>query len=101
VDGIRSSEERAHPVARTLVGLLLNAAAALIIAFLFANPAYKFVALFGFVILLVVMIARLGVMIAILGALLDILLFACIFHGRWEVYGWLVQLFQDTLARWL
>ena len=97
---IYSRQGRSRPIARALVGLLLNVAAAWLLAILLSDPALQPFALLGFVILLALLIATLGYAVAFVGAVLNALVFEYVLFGHKQVYWGIVQLIQGALGRW-
>ncbi|MGA2991595.1 MAG: hypothetical protein ABSD88_14055 [Candidatus Korobacteraceae bacterium] len=61
---------------KTLTGLLLVLAAALITAGLFSHSTFRIFVPLGFVVVLIVLAARFGVMVGVLGSVLAALVFA-------------------------
>lgn len=61
---------------RTLTGLLLSLAAALIVAGLFSHSEWRLFVPLGFAVVLVVLAARFGILVSVLGSLGAALVFA-------------------------
>jgi K+-sensing histidine kinase KdpD len=61
---------------RTLTGLFLTLAAALIAAGLFSHSSFRLFVPFGFVFILIVLAARFGLIVSVLGSLVAAIVFA-------------------------
>jgi K+-sensing histidine kinase KdpD len=98
---VESRQGRSRSIVRVLLWLVLVCAGSHLLAFMLADPAFKPLAIVGLVILLVVLVTYFGFFVAILVALINVLLFAYVFHDPKGVFYQIVQFLRGLAGSWL